>query len=479
MPGSLFAWAATCIMLSAYYLVYFSGQSLTTLLELFSVLFIGSLFAIQNLTLQNATGNLFTPIDRVWSAEPMVFAVAHRNRLMRNQIPFVPILGREGGKTFRSSRKLPKAARTWNEYQWTRETAVWKGAATRTRSGGQNRPEYSAAVESDDTIAGDLKDDVWRLDMFGNTSGDKVAQLAHLMPNSSRCADRWLDVARMIYARRNATRDECRKLVHGSRSKGARMSRTGARHSTANRVNLVKQFEAWDSDNRLLAIPIMSVDEMLNWSATDDGTSRPRTYSAMVIGGASTVNPHRTAASSVDMTCANSFENQKYCVPMCSKEEIEQARGILEAVTLGLASSLKRFCGNEMNKASNPTLRTLGLSSQDFETTRVQFLKQEVTTVHVPRAKRCAPVFVRKITFNNDHPAPDPLLLAIKAAVVWSWRNGEKLLPGCEMLDDETEDPSDMSSPEFDYWEEEEDWEGHTISLVADAVQGELSDLEE
>ena len=36
---------------------------------------------------------------------------------------------------------------------------------------------------------------------------------------------------------------------------------------------------------------------------------------------------------------------------------------------------------------------------------------------------------------------PDPFLLVLKAAIIWSWRNGEKLLPGC-------------FTPEEDEWSE-------------------------
>lgn len=37
---------------------------------------------------------------------------------------------------------------------------------------------------------------------------------------------------------------------------------------------------------------------------------------------------------------------------------------------------------------------------------------------------------------EDIHPAPDPLLLAVKAAVVWSTRHRQQLLPSGEVEDD-------------------------------------------
>lgn len=57
---------------------------------------------------------------------------------------------------------------------------------------------------------------------------------------------------------------------------------------------------------------------------------------------------------------------------------------------------------------------------------------------------------LRKITFapafgsdgNNGHPAPDPLLLVLKAAVNWSWFHGQKLLLAGERKDSYTSEQS-------------------------------------
>ncbi len=52
---------------------------------------------------------------------------------------------------------------------------------------------------------------------------------------------------------------------------------------------------------------------------------------------------------------------------------------------------------------------------------------------------------VRKVTFGpvgdtTLHPAPDPLLLTVKAAVVWSTRHRQQLLGSDEVEDDTTDD---------------------------------------
>jgi hypothetical protein len=38
---------------------------------------------------------------------------------------------------------------------------------------------------------------------------------------------------------------------------------------------------------------------------------------------------------------------------------------------------------------------------------------------------------------TTGHPAPDPLLLAVRAAVIWSWRNNQKLLAAGEIPEED------------------------------------------
>ena len=39
----------------------------------------------------------------------------------------------------------------------------------------------------------------------------------------------------------------------------------------------------------------------------------------------------------------------------------------------------------------------------------------------------------------SKHPAPDPLLLAIRAGITWSWRHGQKMLATTEPQDEDDE----------------------------------------
>ncbi len=73
-----------------------------------------------------------------------------------------------------------------------------------------------------------------------------------------------------------------------------------------------------------------------------------------------------------------------------------------------------------------------------------------------------SPLFTRKIGSppfraqvkheEGQHLPPDPLLLAVRAAVVWSKRNGEQLLPNGEEPEDEDSEyeDDDTSIREFE-----------------------------
>jgi hypothetical protein len=84
--------------------------------------------------------------------------------------------------------------------------------------------------------------------------------------------------------------------------------------------------------------------------------------------------------------------------------------------------------------------------------------------VNVPRTKACRrwqwqqPLRVRIVGFASassaeGHPAPDPFLLPVRAAVNWSARNNQRLLAAAEP---EEEDDSDDPDAELDRMAEEE-----------------------
>jgi hypothetical protein len=53
------------------------------------------------------------------------------------------------------------------------------------------------------------------------------------------------------------------------------------------------------------------------------------------------------------------------------------------------------------------------------------------------------------------HPAPDPMLLTVKAAINWSWRHGQKLLEGGELFDEEPSELSVLAEEQYLEWQQE------------------------
>jgi hypothetical protein len=175
----------------------------------------------------------------------------------------------------------------------------------------------------------------------------------------------------------------------------------------------------------VVIVPIMNQEEMKNWNGEG--------YEAIVMA-------EEWEGKPIEFVCQGIGMVEKI-EPMASHAEIETARLLLEGVLCGLAYSLvhrpRRFLKGESldrfnrykNSFMNPLVNMVG----------------EVT-VPEPRAVTSDGRVrrVRKVKFGPVirqqgeaiHPAPDPLLLAVKAAVVWSTRHQQRLLAGGEVEDD-------------------------------------------
>jgi hypothetical protein len=147
--------------------------------------------------------------------------------------------------------------------------------------------------------------------------------------------------------------------------------------------------------------------------------------------------------------------------------EIEKARQLLEAVILGMAHSL-RNCSEEivrrLDKYSNRkfrNLRNVFISVTGIE----RVIVPEAKPTDSPDILPAALLKVRVVEFTdhiadsnhtadsnntakNGHPAPDPLLLAVKAAINWSRKNNQPLRAAAEPLEEEDE-LDDLAEEEY------------------------------
>jgi hypothetical protein len=280
---------------------------------------------------------------------------------------------------------------------------------------------------------------VWPTDILGNE--ETAAHIAHLIPASSTHAGMYDDVAcwtlsltPTVLLGGNPNRpfsDEERaavkqKAIHGTKEakNSNRINGTGLKHSPCNKIRLDVQGEVFDRNPCLLIVPIMTLDQMKDWNGLG--------YEAIVMPGA-WVNK-KGEVTTVARVCR--LINMLKVDQTASPEEIEVARVLLAAVVRGMAYSLKI-----LEHSNLP-----GKSAAKLEELKNEFIFFNGTTsgVTVPIQKHDAgtgDLRVRKVTFGpvgdmTMHPAPDPLLLAVKAAVIWSTRNGQQLLAGGEVKDD-------------------------------------------
>jgi len=120
--------------------------------------------------------------------------------------------------------------------------------------------------------------------------------------------------------------------------------------------------------------------------------------------------------------------------PIASAPQIEKARQLLEHVLLGMAYSLL----NRFQEKWNELPAAEDLRSSFRSPTGIEKLLVPDATLSTEKLK------VRVVEFSNydtpdEHPAPDPLLLSVKAAINWSRLHYQDLRAAGEHPEEEDE----------------------------------------
>ena len=217
-----------------------------------------------------------------------------------------------------------------------------------------------------------------------------------------------------------------------------RAASTGLKNFGCNKIRLKDQKLYLDNKPGVLILPAgMTLQEVLEWNGKE--------YTAIVMAGGITqeiVKNTKVLTVSLEETpianvCAGIGMNlEEEGVPHESVEvrneddnAVEKARKLLHIAVSGMAYSANerldqtfKFFDKEKDRQVIKNLKEL---LDDFAKTT------KWSVIH-PCFKTCTKP-VRLITFSDHdaregHPAPDPLLLLIRAAIIWSWRYGQKLL---------------------------------------------------
>jgi hypothetical protein len=310
-------------------------------------------------------------------------------------------------------------------------------------------------------------DVLWPVDVFG-TPKQPLMQLAHLVPHIPQKSTLYFDVVACVLGLQDTKEggqggpgvvvppgwDTVQKAIHGATTtassaageKEKRATHTGIKHSVPNIIRLKGQAEYFDKRPCLLIVPILTLDKAKAWKGEG--------YDALVLAGeirgerAGVQNALLVQFSTVCIDVGMYTEGGREA----NREEIEQGCTLLTSFLLGMAYSLKRRTPARDRHLTQKQRTKL-------EGFRAQFpADAKHVLVPVPNPNAPEPLRVRVVEFRGAaevddvtkkqqrHLAPDPLLLAVRAAINWSRRRGQPLLAAAEPVPDvyETEYEREM-----------------------------------
>jgi hypothetical protein len=273
----------------------------------------------------------------------------------------------------------------------------------------------------------------WPVNIFGSSSNGEIA---HLLPASSRNASLYDDVAAWTLALPADTPSAVlQKAIHGSvpSGGGSRIALTGLKHSVFNKLRLNGQGELYDRKPCIMIVPVMTLDEVKGWNGLS--------YDALVMAGPNGDKGIARVCAGMDMQSRGTE---------ASDANIEVARSMLKQVLCGLAHSLMR----EGRDLPDSQIEALNELKKPFQTPQTMRLQVPISSKRNLR--------VRKVSFSQYggtegvHPAPDPLLLTVKAAINWSWRHEQQILAGGELSDDdEASELSVLAEEQYLEWQQD------------------------
>ncbi|KAG7363915.1 hypothetical protein IV203_037117 [Nitzschia inconspicua] len=317
-----------------------------------------------------------------------------------------------------------------------------------TRTGAKKRKNSIAASDTSRTSQHSqndktLRNMVWPTDIFGNTP-NRFQQISHLLP-AGQTHKEWTHIAASVVGSdKDGAPDVWKKAVRGyidTEKSTKRASGSGVVHFVSNKVRMSNQavFFYGDTPNAIL-IPTMSLESAKTWKG--------EAYGAIFAVGLPTEMGNNEGSGvltlyvNAGLTSNEAMNNDG--LRDASATEIETARTTLTHAVLAVRDYLRSIDAEDrMDKFDIQNNRD-EVRQSHVHANASQCLLPELDTEEKHRKPLCLVQF-GSVGDEGKHPAPDPLLLAYKAAAIWGMTTGRRLLANGEF-----QDPSDNIS-EGDY----------------------------
>ena len=333
-----------------------------------------------------------------------------------------------------------------------------------------------SSVPQSDLVA---RDAVWPTDVFGNTASQSQ-QIAHLIPaGGHRTHKQWLNVAcavlgidsrhvciqvkkkaaRGVVEETTANTSECGSGSETTRKKTRRhQAGTGVIHFVTNKIRLQGQAFCFDGTKPFcMIVPSMTLREVKAW--------RGSRYTAICFVGHPQGSPFDPAANGIyfkDIGLADESLMSIDHTRDANRAELKLACNLLEEAVLALSDMIANLSDDEISFA-NADEKSNIVDTPLFKARE----KAQENICKVPMLLPSSNKPACLISFGshdakedkNMHPAPDPLLLVLRAA------NTFGMLAGMKMLAASSSDDDDDNISEGDIMAEEAFLEAREQSL--------------
>jgi hypothetical protein len=354
---------------------------------------------------KRANGTYYTPIDDLWPAGTQVLTENYFDRFRRTKFP---------------------------------SFLDWASHDSYTTSTEQAFLADTVMVDDDETTPSSSSgaSTVWPSTTFN--VDDIASDMAHLVPANATNAGMYADVARCVFAVPDRPGNEAadgpvlQKLIHGCGSPGGeRTPDTGMKHMFSNKVRLPLQGTYFDRSPCFFIIPCLPLAAVKAWNGGS--------YSAIVVAG-----------SWDGIEACNVYRDvmPRRALSLASVDQVNIARELLTDTVLALAYSFHHRRERMTDGANPETITALHHLADIYKPAgpNGEGIIVPVKLQHDLPDMRIG--LIKYVAHDGEpgHPAPDPMLLVIKAAINWSWRNNQKMM--AEGEPEEAEDELDILEEE-------------------------------